>query len=165
MLKYKYFREDFYIKQNKKFKIITLLFREPTLIKLLLILKSYFDFLVSSCPICSSKIQMTLYLVVYKADSIIAWIWPTQTIEYQLPLPITNKSLHKYFFTIMGVDHLRSTACLHYVVYNVWPVVYRKLSMSCFTMAGFVLHRLAMPWATDNSHQAQVPRCHPGIWW
>ena len=37
-----------------------------------------------------------------------------------------------------------------------WPVVYRKWSMSCFTLAGFVLHRWAMPWATDNSHQNQV---------
>ena len=45
----------------------------------------------------------------------------------------------------MGVDHHNITACMHYVVFNVWPVFHRKQSMSCFTKAGFVLKRLAMP--------------------
>ena len=43
-----------------------------------------------------------------------------------------------------------STTCMHYVRYNLWPVGYRKLCMSCFTMTGFVLHRLVMPCITDN---------------
>ena len=43
-----------------------------------------------------------------------------------------------------------STTCMHYVRYNLWPVGYRKLCTSYFTMTGFVLHRLAMPYITDN---------------
>ena len=39
---------------------------------------------------------------------------------------------------------------MDYVRYNLWPVGYRKLSTSCFTMTGCVLHRLAMPYITDN---------------
>ena len=39
---------------------------------------------------------------------------------------------------------------MHYVQYNLWPVGYRKLCMSCFTMTGFVIHRLAMSFITDN---------------
>ena len=42
---------------------------------------------------------------------------------------------------------------MHYVVYNVWPVVYRKLSMSCFTMTGFVLNSYAM----SNRQQPSSP--------
>ena len=57
----------------------------------------------------------------------------------------------------MGVDHHKSTTCMQYVVYNVWPVVYRKWSMSCFTIAGFVLHRWAM-------HEQQTTVIKPKFW-
>ena len=53
-------------------------------------------------------------------------------------------------FAIMEIRCYIITNCMHYVRYILWPVGYRKLCMSCFTMTGFVLHILAMPCITDN---------------
>ena len=50
----------------------------------------------------------------------------------------------------MEVRCHESSTCMHYVRYKLWPVGYRKLCTLCFTMISFVLHRLAMPWTTDN---------------
>ena len=47
-------------------------------------------------------------------------------------------------------------------VYNLRPVGYRNFCMLCFTLAGFVLHRLAMPWVTDNSIPT-IPH-YPCLW-
>ena len=48
----------------------------------------------------------------------------------------------------MGIYYHKSTACIHYVVYNVGHIVCRKLSKYFFfTKAAFVLHRLG----TDNT--------------
>ena len=55
-----------------------------------------------------------------------------------------------------------------YVRYKLWPVGYRKLCTSCFTMISFVLHRLAMPWITDNGmsiNKQNTKHTKGNRWW
>ena len=55
-----------------------------------------------------------------------------------------------------------------YVWYKLWPVGYRKLCTSCFTMISFVLHRLAMPWITDNGmsiNKQNTKHTKGNRWW
>ena len=59
----------------------------------------------------------------------------------------------------MEVRCHESSTCMHYVWYKLWPIGYRKLCTSCFTMISFVLHRLAMPWTTDNGKSIKKQTC------
>ena len=58
-------------------------------------------------------------------------------------------------FAIMEVRYHESSTFMRYVRYKLGPVGYRKLCTSCFTMISFVLHRLAMSWTTDKTHNMQ----------
>ena len=60
----------------------------------------------------------------------------------------------------MGVDHHKSTACMQRVVYNVWPVVNIKWSMSCFSWLCSALMRDAM----SNRQQSQNPSSEMSPW-